>query len=219
MTEQIEEFAQRRKQRFDWATFLPKRKAWIQTLILLPFGLPVANFLSASWNFAVNAIVEEQQYPIGLLSIAFNLLLPSLFFGFLFHWGWFIWRQSLVTWYPSSQALWAGIYATLTIAVSFATVELFNQSLGVCSNEGWSDITNHLFCNLNGYGFETKSWFGVWFIIAAYCYQVQGLINSIYRHYSPQIDVNDSTSISTECELAPDDFGSNPLDIMANGEE
>lgn len=65
---------------FRLETFLPKRKAWIQTLILLPFGLPVGNFLSASWHFSVNSIVQEHQYLIGILSMAINLLLPSLFF-------------------------------------------------------------------------------------------------------------------------------------------
>jgi hypothetical protein len=220
MTQQIEEFANQRKQRFDWAACLPKRKAWMQTLVLLPFGLPAANFLGASWNFAANSIVEEQQYLIGVLSMGFNLVFASLFFAFLFHFGWFLWKQESFTIYPQGQAFWAGAYATLTISVSFALVELFNQNLGVCGARGWSDISQNLFCNLNGYGFESKSWFGVWFIIAAYCYQAQSLIKPIYRHYSPPLAVNDSTSTSTDRgELSPDDFGSNPLDIIANGEE
>jgi hypothetical protein len=221
MTQNMGEFADGRKRRFDWVTILPKRKAWVQTLILLPFGLPVASFLGASWSFSVNAIVEGQQYPLAVLSMIFNLLLPSLFFAFLFHWGWFIWKQPAATWYPNRQALWAGAYATLTIAVSFATVGLFNQTVGVCGDGGWGEIGENLFCNLNGYGFESKSWFGVWFIIAAYCYQAQGLIGPIYRHYSPPTDVNDSTSIATaNGELSADDFGSNPLDIITtSGEE
>jgi hypothetical protein len=220
MTQNMGEFADGRKQRFDWVTILPKRKAWIQTLILLPFGLPVASFLGASWSFSVNAIVEGQQYPLALLSMVFNLLLPSLFFAFLFHWGWFIWKQPAATWYPNRPALWAGAYATLTIAVSFTLVGLFNQTVGVCGDSGWGDIGENLFCNLNGYGFESKSWFGVWFIIAAYCYQAQGLISPIYRHYSPPTDVNDSTSIATaNGELSTDDFGSNPLDIIATSSE
>jgi hypothetical protein len=220
MTQNIGEFANQRKQRFDWAAFLPRRNAWIQTLILLPFGLPVANFLSASWNFSVNSIVESQQYIIGVFSMGFNLVLPSLFFAVLLHWGWFIWKQKIVTWYPNPQALWAGTYATLTIAVSFAIVELFNQKMGVCGNGGWGDIGQNLFCNLNGYGFESKSWFGVWFIIAAYLYQAQSLVKSIYRHYLPQSDVNDSISIATaNGELSPDDLESNPLDIIATSDE
>jgi hypothetical protein len=36
-----------------------------------------------------------------------------------------------------------------------------------------------LLCNLNNYGFESKPWFGAWFIIAAYCYQAQASINSL----------------------------------------
>jgi hypothetical protein len=229
MTEQkIEEFANRRKQRFDWAAFLPGRKAWFQTLILLPFGLPVASFLGASWNLAVNSI-EEQQYLAGIGSMAINLVLPSLFLACLCHWGWFIWKQTLVTWYPNRQALWAGVCATLTIAASFATVELFNQRFGVCGDLGWGGIGQSLFCNLNGYGFESKSWFGVWFIIAAYCYQAQALMSYVYRHYSARSrsvgfagsTVNESTSISTDRgELAPDDFRSNPLDpIVTSSEE
>jgi hypothetical protein len=228
MTQNIGEFANQRKRRFGWAAVLPKRRAWIQTLILLPFGLPVANFLGASWNFSVNSIIEEQQYLLGMISMAFNLVLPSLFFAFLFHWGWFIWKQSPVTWYPNPQALWTGTYATLTIAVSFGIVELFNQSLGVCGNKGWDDIGQNLFCNLNGYGFESKSWFGVWFIITAYCYQAQSSIlhwrgsanDSIYRHYFPQADVNDFNTVEIGLdESSPDDFGSTPLDTIANGEE
>jgi hypothetical protein len=219
MTQNMGEFADGRKRRFNWAAILPKRQAWIQTLILLPFGLPVASFLGSSWNFSVNAIVEEQQYPLAVISMILNLLLPSLFFAFLFHWGWYIWKQSPATWYPNRQALGAGVYATGTVAVSFAIVELFNQTFGVCGSGGWGEIGGNLFCNLNGYGFESKSWFGVWFIIAAYCYQAKGLISSIYRHYSPSTDVNNSTSTTANSELAVDDFGSNPLDITATSIE
>jgi hypothetical protein len=212
MTQHIGEFANQRKQRFDWVAVLPSRTAWIQTLILLPFGLPVANFLAASWNFSVNAIVEEQQYPLAVISMAFNLILPSIFFAFLLHWVWFAWKDQSPNWYPHGRSLWAGAYATLTIAASFAIVGLFNQTFGVCGNGGWGDIGENLFCNLNGYGFESKSWFGVWFIIAAYCNQAQDLVTSIYRHYFPARDVSDSTFTATNGELAPDDFSSNPLD-------
>jgi hypothetical protein len=217
MTEHIGEFVNQRKQRFDWMAVLPHRTAWLQTLILLPFGLPVANFLATSWNFAINAIVKEQQYPIAAISMAFNLILPSIFFAFLLHWVWFVWKEESPNWYPHRRSLWAGVYATLTIAASFAIVELFNQSFGVCGNGGWGDIAENLLCNLNGYGFESKSWFGVWFIIAAYCNQAQGLITLIYRHYSPAISVNDAKSTASTAangELEPDDSGSNPLDSI-----
>ncbi|WP_373540414.1 hypothetical protein [Chamaesiphon sp.] len=183
MTNQnIEALANGRNRGFRLETFLPKRKAWIQTLILLPFGLPVGNFLGASWHFSVKAIVDEYQYPLGILSMTINLLLPSLFFAFLFHWSWFIWHQSPARWYPHIQALWAGVCATMTIAISFGSIELFTHSLGICGNPAWGSISETLLCNLHGYGFEAKSWFGGWFIIAAYCYQAQDAIASRYRH-------------------------------------
>lgn len=176
MTNQnVEEFAIVQNRRFNWV-FLPKRKAWIQTLILLPFGLPVGNFLASSWYFSINSIFEGHQYLIGVLSMVVNLLLPSLFFAFLFHWGWFIWHQKSSTWYPKAPALWAGAYATVTIAVSFALVGLFTHSLGICGNPAWGEVGKALLCNLDGYAFESKSWFGAWFIIAAYSYQVQNSI-------------------------------------------
>jgi hypothetical protein len=163
----------RRNWQLRWETFLPKRKAWMQTLILLPFGLPVGNFLGASWQFSIDQIVEHQQYPIGVLSMVFNLLLPSVFFAVLFHWCWFAWRVPGARWYPQTPALLAGSYATLTIAGSFGVLWLFTSSLGVCGDDGWGEIGQSLLCNLDGYGFESKSWFGVWFIIAAYCYQLR----------------------------------------------
>lgn len=219
MTQNMGEFVEGRKRGFNWVAILPKRQAWFQTLILLPFGLPVASFLGSSWNFSVNAVVQNQQYPLAMISMILNLLLPSLFFAFLFHWGRFIWKQTLVTWYPNRQAWWAGVYATGTVAVSFAIVELFNQSVGVCGSSGWGGIGENLFCNLNGYGFEPKSWFGVWFIVAAYCYQARALISSVYRHYSPPTAVNDSMSPTANHDLAGSDFGSNPLDITATSVE
>ena len=169
----VEDLVIHRNRQLRWEAFLPKRKAWMQTLILLPFGLPVANFLAASWQFSMNSIFEERQYFIGILSMVFNLLLPSLFFAIVFHWGWYVWRSAAARWYPQAQALWAGCYATLTIAIAFGTVGLFTSSFGVCSNPAWSEIGRSLMCNLDGYGFESKSWFGVWFILAAYCYQVR----------------------------------------------
>ena len=196
---------------FRLETFLPKRKAWIQTLILLPFGLPVGNFLSASWHFSVNSIVQEHQYLIGILSMAINLLLPSLFFAFLFHWSWFIWHQSAAIWYPNVQALWAGAYATMTIAISFGSIALFTHSLGICGNPAWGSIGETLLCNLDGYGFETKSWFGGWFIIAAYCYQAQdALSRALHSSRQNRLSRNDlsdyGTTTTTQGDLSsPDD--------------
>ncbi len=173
-------FVTDRNRRFSWATFLPKRRAWIQTLILFPFGLPVGNFLGASWNFSVNLMMEEHQYLTSILLMGFNLLLPSLFFAFLFHWGWFVWKREGQAWYPNGEGLWAGLYAALTIAVSFGIVRIFTQNLGVCGSPGWGEIGQNLLCNLDNYGFESKSWFGAWFIIAAYCYQAQAKINTSF---------------------------------------
>ncbi len=221
-------FVNQRNRRFRWEAFLPKRKAWIQSLILLPFGLPVGNFLGASWHFSVNSIVAEHQYLIGVLAMTFNLLLPSLFFACLFHWGWFIWHQESSTWYPKAEALWAGFYATFTIALSFGSVGLLTHNLGICGNPAWGSVGETLLCNLNGYGFESKSWFGAWFIIAAYCYQSQDSIDSFYQwmfhrnNYSSRANPTDFIATATaHDDLAPDDhFGANPLDTIAtDGEE
>jgi hypothetical protein len=208
MTENIEEFPQVRKRRFDWVTFLPKRKAWIKTLCLLPFGLPIGNFLAANWRFAINSIFEERQYLIGVCSMAVSLLLPSLFFGCLFHWCWFAWKQASPTWYPTAQSLWAGTYATLTIACSFGLVGLFTKTMGVCGNPAWGAVGETLFCNLDGYGFESKSWFGVWFIIAAYCYQAQSSI-AFYCH---RIFDRQNRALQADHH----DFTSNSIDAIAN---
>jgi hypothetical protein len=201
-------FGIERNRKFRWQAVLPKRRAWIQTLVLFPFGLPVANFLGGGWNFAVNLMLEEHQYLVGILSIAFNLLLPVLFFAFLFHWCWFAWKHEGQAWYPGAEGFWAGLYATATIAISFGMVRLFTQNLGVCGSPGWGEIGQSLLCNLDNYGFESKSWFGVWFILAAYCYQVQGRINNglnrIFRRQSPQI------GFAVDNDLAPADRESIP---------
>jgi hypothetical protein len=198
----IEEFGTKKNRRFHWEFLLPRRKAWIQSLILLPFGLPIGHFLVASWQFAANSIVEERQYPIGVLSMGVNLLLPSLFFAVLFHWCWFIWRQAAPTWFPKAQALWAGTYATLTIAASFGIVGLFTHSLGICTNSDWGSIGTNLFCNLDGYGFESKSCFGVWSIVAAYCYQAKVSIEAGYRHIFDRDEA--SKRLSFEEDRSPD---------------
>lgn len=181
MTEsEVGKFVSQRERKFRWDFWLPRRNAWLKTLILLPFGLSVANFLGASWQFSLNTIVAEHQYVLGPISMAINILLPILFFGFLFHWFWFIWRQpGLKTWYPQTPGLAAGAYATLTIALSFGLVHLLAHHLGICDSSAWGEIGNQLVCNLDGYGFESKSWFGVWFIVAAYCYQAQGAVYAI----------------------------------------
>jgi hypothetical protein len=228
----VEELVNQRNRRFPWEAVLPGRKAWIQTLILLPFGLPIGNFLGASWHFSVNAIVEEHQYLIGVLSMVFNLLLPSLFFAVLFHWCWYAWKEESSTWYPRTRGLWAGVYATLTMAVSFGLVALFTHSMGICGNPAWGDIGANLLCNLDGYGFESKSWFGAWFIIAAYCYQAKGSIESLYRrifHQSdtaarfsfPETTPADFTDFTSVATLSPhDDFSVNPVETIAtNGED
>jgi hypothetical protein len=203
-----EDVVVRRNWQLRWETFLPKRKAWMQTLILLPFGLPVGNFLGASWQFAIDAMVEHQQYPIGILSMAFNLLLPSLFFAVLFHWCWFVWRVPGARWYPQLPALVAGWYATLTIAISFGVVWLFTNSLGVCGADGWIEIGQSLLCNLDGYGFESKSWFGGWFIIAAYCYQFRDSLgaktNALQRRRSDRYNEPDSIRSADEAEPPAD---------------
>jgi hypothetical protein len=217
----------RPKRRFHWETFLPKRKAWFQTLILLPFGLPIGNFLGASWQFAVNAVIEDRQYPIGILAMCVSLLLPSLVFAFLFQWGRAIGQQCATTWYPNVRALGSGLYATLTIAASFGIVQLCTHSLGICGNPAWHGIGQTLLCNLDGYGFESKSWFGAWFIVAAYCYQAQDAIkSSLFRRRDAaarfalsaerSADLADFNSVAT----AGDDFGDHrPIDTTGNNRE
>jgi hypothetical protein len=225
-----EEFVRIPSRRFRWEAFLPKRKAWMQTLILLPFGLPVANFLGASWHFSVKAILEERQYLLGVLSMAINLLLPSLFFACLFQWIWLLLgKHESSTWYPKARALSAGAYATLTIAFSFGMVGLFTHSLGICGNSAWGNVAETLLCNLDGYAFESKSWFGAWFVIAAYCYQAQSSIHHsieqrLHRSYPPRFslpaaqptDRRDLTSVAA----ANDDYTDRPIDpIGSDGED
>ena len=225
-----EEFVPLRNRRFRWEAFLPKRKAWIQTLILLPFGLHVANFLGASWHFSMNAIGEEHQYLIGILSMVINLLLPSLFFAFLFHWSSLaLGKQESPTWYPKTRALSAGAYATLTISLSFGIVGLLTHSFGICGNPAWENVANAVLCNLDNYNFESKSWFGAWFIIAAYCYQAQSSIEFRIdrrfqsRNYPSQFslpeqqpDLHDFTSAAT----AHDDYRINrSTEAIGNGED
>jgi hypothetical protein len=213
----------RPQRRFHWETFLPKRKAWIQTLILLPFGLPIGNFLGVSWQFAVNAVVENRQYPIGILAMCVSLLLPSLVFAFLFQWGRAIRHQRATTWYPNLRAFGSGLYATLTIAASFGIVQLCTHSLGICGNPAWAGIAQTLLCNLDGYGFESKSWFGAWFIVAAYCYQAQTAIkSSLFRRRDAAARFALSTERSTDLPdfnsvaIAREDFGTD-LSIDTTG--
>jgi hypothetical protein len=218
-----EEFVQMQNRRFRWDAFLPKRKAWIQTLILLPFGLPVANFLGASWRFSVNSIFEERQYLIGVLSMAINLLLPSLFFAFLLHWSrLLIGKQQSSTWYPNAQGLWAGACATMTIACSFGMVGLFTHSLGICVNPASGNLTETLLCNLDNYAFESKSWFGAWFIVAAYCYQAQSSIHKRFQPRNYPLPPAQPTELSefTPVTTAHDDYHSNqPNDLVGNNSE
>ena len=210
------------RSRFRWEAFLPKRKAWIQTLILLPFGVHVANFLGASWQFS-DAIAAEQQYLLGAISMVINLLLPSLFFACLFHWSsWALGTQESSTWYPQTRALSAGVAATLTIAVSFGMVGLLTHSFGICSNPAAGNIAQSLLCNLDNYNFESKSWFGAWFIVAAYCYQAQSSIESriahrLQRNYSPRFA---SPEHDFAAVTVPDDYHANPsTDPIGNGED
>jgi hypothetical protein len=167
--------------RFHWESILPRRKDWIQTAVLLPFGLPIAHFLGSNWNFAYPLMAKEHQYLTGMLALGASLLLPSLFFACLFHWGWFIWKQEPKVWYPDLRGWLKGCYATATIGISCGLVELFAQQQGVCGNSDWSEIAQSLVCNLDDYGFESKSWFGVWFILAAYCYRLGGTIDRLYE--------------------------------------
>ena len=193
-----------RSRRFRWEIFLPQRKAWLQTLILLPFGGATANFLMTSWYFSVNLMAEEGQYPIGVILMVINILLPSLFFSFLNHWIWFMRKQAFPTWYPRAKGLGAGFYATLTIAVSFGIVNLVAQDWRVCSNPESDVLSQTLLCTLDNYSFESKSWFGAWFIIAAYCYH---FLNSIVNWRS-------NSSLVTRADNSPQfsfDENSSPL--------
>jgi hypothetical protein len=140
----------------------------------LPFGLPIANFLGSSFNLAVNLLTQENNYILGIATVTFSLLISALFLALCFHWFWFLWKQESPTWYPQSQGLWAGIYATIVIALSFGIVSVVTNTFNVCDTQSWGSIGRDLLCNLDRhYGFESKSWFGAWFAIAAYIYQAE----------------------------------------------
>jgi hypothetical protein len=178
---QLNGLATERNRRFHWETILPRRKDLIQTLILFPFGLPVAHFLGTNWNFAIALIAKGHQSAIGIIAIAVSPLLPSLFFACLFHWGTLVRAQRWGTWYPNSRDLLKGFYATMTSVISCGLVDLVAQSLGVCNNPAWNPIAQSVLCNLDDYGFESKSWIGVWLIVAAYCYRLQEGLDRIYQ--------------------------------------
>jgi hypothetical protein len=162
------------QRRFRWETLLPKRQAWIKSLVLLPLGLPIANFLGSSFNLARDLFAHENNYLLGIIVILFSLLIPPIFFAFCFHWCWLMWRQQSPTWYPRSSGLWAGIYATIAIALSFGIVSVVTNTFNICDTHSLGTIGQTLLCNLDrNYGFEPKSWFGVWFILAAYIYQAE----------------------------------------------
>jgi hypothetical protein len=179
--QQLDELVVVRNRRFHWETILPRRKDLMKTLILLPFGLPIASFLGTNWNFAVATIAKEQQYPIAIMAIGISLLLPSLFLACLFHWGSLLRYQTQAAWYPNRQSLLQGLYATVTSGFACGLVHLFAQSLGVCNNPAWSSIAQTVLCNLDDYGFESKSWIGVWLIIVAYCYRFQEGLAQVYQ--------------------------------------
>jgi hypothetical protein len=179
--QQLEEVVVGRNRRFHWETILPRRKDLIQTLVLLPFGLPIADFLGNNWNFAMASIAKDRQYPIAIMAIVMSLFLPSLFLACLFHWGTLLRQQSAEAWYPNFRDLLKGFYATVTAGFSCGIVNLLAQSMGVCNNPAWSSISQTVLCNLDDYGFESKSWIGVWLIVAAYCYRMQGSLNLFYQ--------------------------------------
>jgi hypothetical protein len=161
-------------------------------------------------------MAEEGQYPIGVILMAINILLPSLLFSFLNHWIWLMRKQALPTWYPQAKGLGAGCYATLTIAVSFGIVELFAQSLGVCGNPEPDVLSQTLICTLDNYSFESKSWFGAWFIIAAYCYH---FLNSIVNWRSNSSLVNhadNSPQFSFDENSSPPEPNSTSMTIASN---
>jgi hypothetical protein len=181
------------QRRFSWVRILPQRRAWIQTLILLPFGLPMGNFLGSSFHLAVNAIVQENNYLLAIITLLFSCLIPVVFFAFCWHWLSLIWKQQSPTWYPQSSGLWAGIYATIVLASSFGIVSVVTNTFNICDTHSLGSIGHTLLCNLDrNYGFEPKSWFGAWFIIAAYLYQaerwikVQGL--RLFKRRNPTMN-------------------------------
>lgn len=213
-------FVNRRARKFRVESFLPKRKAWLQTLILLPFGLPLGNFLGASWHFSANAIVADRQYLLGVISMAINLILPILFLAFVYHWCWFVWQQNdAKTWYPKVPAFRAGAYATATIAISFGLVGFLTHSLGICGNPAWGEIGSQLFCSLDGYGFESKSWFGAWFIVAAYCYKSQKSVYGILRRIFHRRHNFSANSLTQPLQQNIEAIANNGESLVSNGEE
>jgi hypothetical protein len=170
----------------DWLHLLPRRQAWLKTLLVLPFGLSLANFLGSSYNFASTAIATERQYPIAIAVMFFSVAMTILLLSLCAHWGYYIWKQEQRTWYPHHRGWWFGCYTTLTIALSFGIVSLTATHFNLCDEGSWLGFGQSLVCNLDkNYGFEPKSWFGIWFIIAAYCYQLEAKIHEVFGKKSP----------------------------------
>jgi hypothetical protein len=182
--------------KFQWEYLLPRRRAWIKTLVLMPFVLPLANFLGSSFNFSRETIASEGQYVLGIGSLLLSGTIVTIAIALCTHWCWYIWKQNNRTWYPRSKALWTGFYTMLTIAISFGIVTSLSNSLGVCENENSAGIVRSLMCNLDkNYGFESKSMFGLWFIIAAYLYQLEAGIRSTW--HQPPTDLASVNSIDS----------------------
>jgi hypothetical protein len=177
---QLQQVAFGTSRKFQWEYLLPRRWALLKTLLLMPFALPLANFLGSSFNFSRDTIVGEGQYLIGIGSMCLSAIITVVFIAVCTHWCRYIWKQNDRTWYPQSKALWMGLYTTLTIAISFGIVTALSNHFNVCEGGSLGDIGRSLMCNLDkNYGFEPKSWFGLWFIIAAYLYQIESSLKSL----------------------------------------
>jgi hypothetical protein len=177
---QLQQVAFASSRKFQWEYLLPRRRAWLKTLLLMLFALPLANFLGSSFNFSRDAIATEGQYAIGIGSMCVSVLITVVFIAVCAHWCRYIWQQHHRTWYPQGKALWTGLYTTLTIAISFGIVTALSNYFNVCEGGSLGDIGRSMMCNLDkNYGFEPKSWFGLWFIIAAYLYQIESGLKSL----------------------------------------
>ncbi len=155
-----------RKQKSLWPSWFPYPISWLRSLCILLWAgvvLRIAEFWGIVLGTIVSRIMEDPRPLLWFLGMA--LLAAVLVFSWGHHLLWGKRVKRWPSWFPTPISLWEGLYAP--IVLTLASVVAFVCVMPFHSLEYYDAAPTET---------ELKWFAGIWFVTAAYLYQVEYLL-------------------------------------------
>jgi len=156
-----------------WTAWFPYPRAWLRTFVLALLMSAVIASLRLFGSLGVTMTLITSNLGPAILFGVVGLSVPFLLLSYVHH---FLWGNQPANWprkLPGPRSIWEGFYALVVMVLSFLVCTVLLSFHGFSRDYHPTDI-------------EVKWLTAIWFVTAAYLYQVEYIIR---RSLDPKLNI------------------------------